>query len=54
MDATFYMEKAVFNYRVAAIMIVDNHVLIHGRQRTSTGHCQAEGSSSRRIHRQVW
>lgn len=29
MDATFYMEKAVFNYRVAAVMIVDNHVLIH-------------------------
>jgi 8-oxo-dGTP pyrophosphatase MutT (NUDIX family) len=29
MDATFYMETAVFNYRVAAIMIVDNHVLIH-------------------------
>ncbi|MCM3666137.1 NUDIX hydrolase [Mesobacillus subterraneus] len=29
MDATFYMETAVFNYRVAAIMIVDDHVLIH-------------------------
>lgn len=29
MDATFYMEKAVFNYRVAAVMIVNNHVLIH-------------------------
>jgi 8-oxo-dGTP pyrophosphatase MutT (NUDIX family) len=29
MDATFYMETAVFNYRVAAIMIVDGHVLIH-------------------------
>ncbi|WP_102262380.1 NUDIX hydrolase [Mesobacillus jeotgali] len=29
MDATFYMEKAVFNYRVAAVMIVDNLVLIH-------------------------
>ncbi|RSD28792.1 NUDIX hydrolase [Mesobacillus subterraneus] len=29
MDATFRMEKAVFNYRVAAIMIVDDHVLIH-------------------------
>ena len=29
MDATFYMKTAVFNYRVAAIMIVDNHVLIH-------------------------
>lgn len=29
MDTTFYMETAVFNYRVAAIMIVDNHVLIH-------------------------
>jgi 8-oxo-dGTP pyrophosphatase MutT (NUDIX family) len=29
MDATFYMDKAVFNYRVAAVMIVDNHVLIH-------------------------
>ncbi|WLR57487.1 NUDIX hydrolase [Mesobacillus subterraneus] len=29
MDTTFYIEKAVFNYRVAAVMIVDNHVLIH-------------------------
>lgn len=29
MDATFYMEKAVFNYRVAAVMVEDNHVLIH-------------------------
>ena len=33
MDATFHMEKAVFNYRVAAIMIVDNHVLIHKQAR---------------------
>ncbi|CAM3723247.1 NUDIX hydrolase [Mesobacillus thioparans] len=29
MDATFYMEKTIFNYRVAAVMIVNNHVLIH-------------------------
>jgi 8-oxo-dGTP pyrophosphatase MutT (NUDIX family) len=29
MDATFNLEKAVFNYRVAAIMIENNHVLIH-------------------------
>ncbi|WHX42463.1 NUDIX hydrolase [Mesobacillus sp. AQ2] len=29
MDATFYMEKTVFNYRVAAVMIVNNHILIH-------------------------
>ncbi len=29
MDATFYMEKTVFNYRVAAVMVVNNHVLIH-------------------------
>ncbi|MBT2680189.1 NUDIX hydrolase [Bacillus sp. ISL-35] len=33
MDATFYMEKTVFNYRVAAVMVVNNHVLIH-RQAT--------------------
>lgn len=29
MDATFHMETAVFNYRVAAVMVVDGHVLIH-------------------------
>jgi len=29
MDATFNLETAVFNYRVAAIMIEKNHVLVH-------------------------
>jgi 8-oxo-dGTP pyrophosphatase MutT (NUDIX family) len=29
LDATFYIEQAVFNYRVAAVMVVDGHVLIH-------------------------
>jgi 8-oxo-dGTP pyrophosphatase MutT (NUDIX family) len=29
MDATFYMEKVVFNYRVAAVIEMDGHVLIH-------------------------
>lgn len=29
MDATFQMEKVVFNYRVAAVMVMDGHVLIH-------------------------
>jgi 8-oxo-dGTP pyrophosphatase MutT (NUDIX family) len=29
MDATFHMETAVFNYRVAAVIVVDGHVLIH-------------------------
>lgn len=29
MDATFHLEKAIFNYRVAAVMIENNHVLIH-------------------------
>ncbi|WP_079508630.1 NUDIX hydrolase [Mesobacillus jeotgali] len=29
MDATFYLENTVFNYRVAAVMVVNNHVLIH-------------------------
>lgn len=29
MDTTFHIEKAVFNYRVAAIMVMDGHVLIH-------------------------
>lgn len=29
MDATFYMEKTVFNYRVAAVMVVNNHILVH-------------------------
>jgi ADP-ribose pyrophosphatase YjhB (NUDIX family) len=29
MDATFYLENNVFNYRVAAVMVVNNHVLIH-------------------------
>lgn len=29
MDATFYIENAVFNYRVAGIMIENGHVLLH-------------------------
>jgi len=29
MDATFNTETAVFNYRVAAVMIEKNHVLVH-------------------------
>lgn len=29
MDATFHMETAVFNYRVAAVMVVDGQLLIH-------------------------
>ncbi|MEH7444994.1 NUDIX hydrolase [Bacillus sp. JJ1122] len=29
MDATFYLEGAVFNYRVAAVIVKDGHVLIH-------------------------
>ncbi|MRG87184.1 NUDIX hydrolase [Salinibacillus xinjiangensis] len=29
MDATFRMENTIFNYRVAAVMIEDNHVLLH-------------------------
>jgi ADP-ribose pyrophosphatase YjhB (NUDIX family) len=29
MDATFHLEKAIFNYRVAEVMIENNHVLIH-------------------------
>lgn len=33
MDATFQMEKVVFNYRVAAVMVMEGHVLIH-RQAT--------------------
>nr|CDQ32705.1 hypothetical protein BN993_02127 [Virgibacillus halodenitrificans] len=28
MDATFKLENAVFNYRVAAIMVEKNHLLI--------------------------
>ncbi|WP_112181083.1 MULTISPECIES: NUDIX hydrolase [Paraliobacillus] len=29
MDATFFLKNAVFNYRVAGVMIEDDHVLIH-------------------------
>ncbi|MDQ0228969.1 NUDIX hydrolase [Metabacillus malikii] len=29
MDATFHLEKAVFNYRVAAVIIENGHVLLH-------------------------
>ncbi|WP_121615320.1 NUDIX hydrolase [Virgibacillus halodenitrificans] len=29
MDATFKLENAVFNYRVAAIMLEKNHLLLH-------------------------
>ncbi|MEH7884298.1 NUDIX hydrolase [Bacillus sp. JJ1609] len=29
MDATFYLEGAVFNYRVAAVIVKNGHVLIH-------------------------
>lgn len=29
MDATFHTETAIFNYRVAGIMIKNNHVLLH-------------------------
>lgn len=29
MDATFYLESAVFNYRVAAVIEINGHVLIH-------------------------
>ncbi|WP_186577021.1 NUDIX hydrolase [Aquibacillus kalidii] len=29
MDTTFKLDKTVFNYRVAAVLIVNNHVLIH-------------------------
>ena len=29
MDATFYLEGAVFNYRVAAVIEINGHVLIH-------------------------
>jgi len=35
MDATFYLEGAVFNYRVAAVIVKDGHVLIH-RQGTDS------------------
>ncbi|UOE95833.1 NUDIX hydrolase [Alkalihalobacillus sp. LMS39] len=29
MDITFYLEQGVFNYRAAAILIKDHHVLLH-------------------------
>ncbi|WP_102027598.1 NUDIX hydrolase [Salirhabdus sp. Marseille-P4669] len=29
MDATFHLEEGVFNYRVAGIIIKDDHVLLH-------------------------
>ncbi|WP_156958464.1 hypothetical protein [Virgibacillus sp. SK37] len=29
MDATFKLENAVFNYRVAAVMLEKNHLLLH-------------------------
>lgn len=35
MDATFYLDGAVFNYRVAAVIVKDGHVLIH-RQGTDS------------------
>ncbi|USK31254.1 NUDIX hydrolase (plasmid) [Bacillus sp. CMF21] len=35
MDATFNLKRAVFNYRVAAIMIENNHVLIHKQKNDS-------------------
>lgn len=39
MDVTFDLDMDVFNYRVAAVMIDQGHVLIHKQARIPIGHC---------------
>ncbi|WP_164669566.1 NUDIX hydrolase [Virgibacillus doumboii] len=41
MDATFDVKNAVFNYRTAAVMIVNGHVLIH--RQANDGHWALPG-----------